>query len=434
MSVIFRFPGYLCLGGLIAFTGALWGQSTVTPQGGEFSILGSLPGDQVWPSVSLSPTGGCVTWQANVLDKSGGGLGGTLLNTSFEASRPVRVNKTVTGIHLRPKVQLLANDNTIFVWESTAGGVPGIYARISTGKVTKTSAAFGTNFSTGDVRVNTYIKGQQVDPAVAALPDGSAINTWSSFGEDGSMFGVYARRLKPTGVGATAKEFQVNQFASYNQRNPAVAALPNGTYVITWISEQERRANSMDVYARVFTDAGVPLTDEIPVNSGAFPCSSPAVAPTGDGGFTVVWAQKNAFVTPNNGTMVTSNSWDVWGRPFSAVSGTTCAPLAADFAINTYLFGDQYQPKIAAGPSGSLVVWTSLGEDGSREGVYGRFLAGGTAVSGPEFRVNTTTISQQMHPSVAWDGVGRFLVVWTSFTPQSGFDLFGQSYVLSSAP
>jgi hypothetical protein len=77
-----------------------------------------------------------------------------------------------------------------------------------------------------------------------------------------------------------------------------------------------------------------------------------------------------------------------------------------------------------------MAVWTSMGEDGDHEGVFGRYLLGGTQVSGPEFQVNTTTISRQMHPAVAWNG-NRFLVVWTSFSGTSGFDLFGQMYVLN---
>jgi hypothetical protein len=421
MSVNFRFPGCLWLGGFLAFSAALLGQSSVAPQGGEFSILGGLPGDQVWPTVSVSPTGGCIAWQDNTIDKSGGGLGSALLNTVFQASQTARINNTTLGIHLRPKVQLLANGNLIFVWESSVSGTPAIYARFAR-NASKRSSAYGTNFYTGDIRVNAHVAGQHADPAVAALPDGSAIVVWSSYGQDGSMYGVFARRLESTGAAATAKEFQVNQFTPNNQRNPAVAALPNGNYVIAWVSEQERRANSADVYARIYTDAGVPLTDEIPINSGTSPCSSPAIAALGDGGFTVVWAQKDMVVA--------TNGWDIWGRAFSANG----MPLVADFGINTYLYGDQFQPKIAAGPTGSLVVWTSLNEDGSREGVYGRFLAGGTQVSGNEFRANTTTISQQMHPSVAWDGVGHFLVVWTSFTGQNGFDLFGQLYVLNSSP
>lgn len=451
MSVIFRFPGSLCLGGFLAFSGTLWGQASVVPhgtqilkgrfdskiavqdaavveqqtvlvpQGSEFSILGNIPGDQVWPTVSLSSTGGFISWQDSIIDKTGGGLGAAVLNPSFQASQTARINNTASGNHFRPKVQVLANDNALFVWDSTVTGLDNIYARFAKNTAVKKSSPYGTNFYTGDVHVNTFVGGQHGEPVVAALPDGSAIVVWSSWGQDGSMYGVFARKLLATGAGATKAEFQVNQVTSYNQRSPAVAALANGNYVIAWVSEQERAANSADVYARIYTGAGVPLTDEIAINSGAFPCSSPAIAPLMDGGFTVVWAQKD--------TVIATNGWDIWGWPFSATGN----PTATDFRINTYLYGDQYQPKVAAGPAGSLVVWTSLNQDGSREGVFGRFLAGGTQVSGDEIRVNTSTISQQMHPSVAWDGIGHFLVVWTSFTGQQGFDLYGQLYVLGSS-
>ena len=77
-----------------------------------------------------------------------------------------------------------------------------------------------------------------------------------------------------------------------------------------------------------------------------------------------------------------------------------------------------------------LVVWTSLGQDGSREGVYGQFVHSDGTLVGGEFRVNTTTIGQQMQPAVASDGANQFLVVWTSYTgnPYS-FDLFAQRYI-----
>jgi hypothetical protein len=398
----------------------------VVPQGGEFAILGNIPGDQVLPSISLLPTAGMIAWQDNVVDKNGSGVGGSMLGPNFGAGPIFCANKTVTGNQINPKVQLLANGYVIFVWQSSVAGTPDIYARISKPSTTKTEtstlSSYGTNFSTIDLRVNTYTKDQQINPAVAALPDGSAIITWSSYGQDGSMWGIYARKLSNKGVGSPATEFLVNQYKQYNQRNPAVATLANGNYVICWVSEQERFYHSVDIYARIFTAAGAPVTDEIPINSGTNFCDTPDVAALNDGGFTVVWAQKD-LANP-------ANSWDVWGRAFSAAG----SPEVADFRINSYLFGDQYRPKIAAGPSGSLVVWTSMAQDGSREGVFGRFLQGGTAVAGSELQINTTWISQQLHPAVAWNGVNNFLVVWTSFAGATGFDLYGQAYNLNTSP
>lgn len=388
----------------------------LTNSGSEFAIVGSQPGDQVLPSLSLTPAGGVMAWQDNSLNRTYVGIGASLLNSADIGSKPFRVNRTTLGNHIKPQVQLLANGSMIFVWQSSVSGIPCIYARFA-----KPSEKGGVTFSTGEIRVNTFLKDQQVDPAVAALPNGDAVITWSSFGEDGTLWGVYARQYSATGKPETKKEFLVNQYIS-NQRNPAVAALANGSYVITWISDGENAPSSVDVYARVFSVEGSPVTDEIQVNTlniGTNSCATPAVAPLNDGGFTVVWAEQNPFI-PTNG-------WDVRARAFSA-SG---APEALDFAVNTTLYGDQYQPKIAAGSAGSLVVWTSMGQDGSQEGVYGRFLSGGTNASGAEFLINTTTVSKQMHQAVAWNGADHFLVVWTSFTGPSGFDLFGQSYVMT---
>jgi hypothetical protein len=424
MSFMSRIPGGFRWGLLLAGSMSVFAQNPLVPQGGEFSILGAVKGDQVHPSISLTPACGVVAWQDSVISKSSFGIGGALLDTGFAAGPVVHVNKTTTGAHISPRVQLLAGNKMIFVWQSSAAGTPDIYARMSSGPVTRNAGAstnYGTNFFTGDLRLNAYMTDQQVDPAVAALADGGAIVTWSSYGQDGSMWGVFARKINSEGACTTPKEFQVNEFTRSNQRKPAVAALARGNYVIAWVSETERSASSVDIYARVFTDAGRPLTGEIPVNSGTDPCDTPDVAPLGDGGFTVVWAQKDMTVT--------TNSWDVWGRPFN-VSGK---PQAADFRINTFLYGDQYGPKIAAGPTGSLVVWTSMGQDGSREGVFGRFLQGGMAVAGPEMQVNTTTISQQIHPAVAWNGTNSFLVVWTSFVGANGFDLYGQAYNLNTS-
>lgn len=238
------------------------------------------------------------------------------------------------------------------------------------------------------------------------------------------MYGVYARHIlsQPAKRFLQPKEFLVNQDTAYNQRDPAVAALANGNYVVTWISEREKSAQGADVYARVFTDAGVPVTDEISVNSdnsGTGVCANPAVAAQNDGGFTIVWNQMDS----SNST----NGYDIWGRAFNG----SFSPVADDFRINTYLYGDQYGAKIATGPSGSLVVWTSMAQDGSREGVFGRFLAGGTQVSGNEIQVNTTTANMQIHPAVAWNGVDRFVVVWSSFVGSSGMDLYGQAYSIN---
>ena len=158
------------------------------------------------------------------------------------------------------------------------------------------------------------------------------------------------------------------------------------------------------------------------MNTSANLCSSPQVAAAPGGTFMVVWAEKER----TSGT----NGWDILGRTFSSagIGGTVRV-------VNTTRFGDQYLPRISWDGTDYLVVWTGLGQDGSREGVFGQFLHDNGSPDQGEFRVNTTWISQQKQPAVASDGQGRFLSVWTSYVGGAGgFDLYAQRYVNVSQP
>jgi hypothetical protein len=103
--------------------------------------------------------------------------------------------------------------------------------------------------------------------------------------------------------------------------------------------------------------------------------------------------------------------------------------------LNSQLFGDQYRPKLASLGTSYMAVWTSMGQDGSREGVFGQFLNGNNSHSGGELQVNTTYLNQQIYPAVASDGSGRFLVAWSSFVGAAdGMDIFAQRYSTTQQP
>jgi hypothetical protein len=393
----------------LALSGSLLvnAQTTFHPQGSEFRIIEARPGDQVFPDVSLSRHGGYVVWQDQL---ALGGEPGIMMRrldsslTGFFGGE--RVNQTSGSEPEKPKVAVLESGGAVFVWQAGGRAAGDVYARFV--------SASGT-FLTGDVRVNTFTAGVQQDPAVVALPDGTAVVAWSSWDQDGSMQGIYAQRLSSSGQ-KLGSEFRVNQFTVYNQRNPALTVLSNGDFVVAWISEQQRFERSMDVYARVYSPAGAPLGNEFRVNTADKFCATPGVTGLAEGGFMVAWGQRDPDL-PDNG-------WDVFGRLFNA-SGEA---LAAPSRLNAHIYGDQFAPKF--GPTGAenLVVWTSLGQDGSEEGVFGRFIGGAGQVVGTECQVNTRTVSKQMHPAVAADGTGKLLVVWTGYMAGSGFDLFAQRY------
>ncbi len=397
--------------------------------GTEYSVVGSLLGDQMFPDVAISPTNGMIVWQDNVTDGDGWGVSARRLDGTLSGTlSSFRVNVLGVGDQENPRVALLQNGGAAFVWQGGKQGAQHIYARFLT--------ASNTFLSTNDILVNTFTKDFQNNPALAVLTNGNVVVVWSSFDQVGSnsLLDVYGQILSPSGV-TVGTNFLVNQFTNYNQRTPAVAALPNGGFVVSWVSEQERllapdlgsntvyssasgiTQPSVDIYARLFGASGSASSGEFLVDTDANPCANPALAVASDGSFLVAWSEKDL----SNHT----NSWDIHARPFSsaAVGGNS-------LTVNTDLIGDQYVPHVKSIGLDYLVTWTSLGQDGSREGVFGQFVHRDGSKVGGEFQVNTTWIGSQMQPAIASDGTSQYLVVWTSFTGSPyGFDLFGQRYL-----
>jgi hypothetical protein len=399
--------------------------------GMEYAVVGSLPGDQVMPDAALSAGGGMLVWQDNATDGSGLGLSARRLDTTLSGTLSTfRVNVTATNDQENARVAQLKNGGSVFVWQGGKPSFQHIYARF----LSASNTWLATNL-TSDLPVSSMTN-FQISPAVAVLNNSNVVVVWSSLNQvrSNSLQDVYGKILSPSG--ATVKsEFLINQFTNFNQRTPAVVALKDGGFGVVWVSEQQRilapalganspystadaiRLPSVDIYARLFRSNGVAAGSEFLVNANNSPCANPAAAAAPDGTFMVAWSGRD--------TIVDTNGWDVYARVFSS-TGVGSASLM----VNQHIPGNQYVPRIAALGQEYLLTWTSVGQDGSREGVFGRFVHIDGLPTGGEMRVNTTTASQQIQPVVASDGGGQLLVVWSSFIGGStSFDLFAQRFI-----
>ena len=425
---------------LVALAGVFLNMASTAPaqtayyatNGTEYPVVGSMPGDQVFPDVALVQGGGMVVWQDNATDGSGWGISARQLDSTLSGTlSPFRVNAAGADDQENPRVAMLKNGGAVFVWQGGKASFQHIYARYL--------SASNTWLTTTDLAVSSTTNYQSF-PAVAVLNNSNVVVVWSSFNQVGSnsMQDVYGKILSPAG-GTVKEEFLINQFINYNQRTPAVAPLAGGGFMVAWVSEQQRKqasslgANttyvtnaaawspSVDIYARQFAADGTPSGAEFVVNVDYNACANPAVAGASDGSCLIAWTARDMANF--------DNSLDVYGRVIK--NGVPFTPV---FYLNSYLYGDQYAPRLSSLGLDYLATWNSVAQDGSQQGVFGQFVHADGSLTGLEFRVNTTTASQQMHPAVAADGVSRFLVVWTSFSGlANGFDLFAQRYANVSA-
>jgi hypothetical protein len=406
------------------------GQGTYMTNGVEYPIAGVKPGDQVHPDLALNSNGGYLVWEDNVTSTSGLAISAQRLDSSYSrVLSSFKVNASTVASHERAHVSLLNDGGAVFVWQGGPFSYQHIYARFLSSSNT---------WLTGDIMVNGATNTFQIDSAVATLNNGNVVVVWSSFNQvnASSLRDVYAQMFSPDGQ-RIGSEFLVNQFTAFNQRTPVIAALSTGGFVVAWVSEQQRTVaqataqlafpqsfthSSVDIYARSFTANGQPAGNEFRVNTSDSTCANPTIAPAAGGGFVIGWGQLDAVVT--------SNGWDIFARVFSGsgVGGHVNV-------INTETYGDQVGPRLSTSGSDILLVWTSLGQDSSMEGVYAQFLNADGSTNGPEFRANTTWVNKQMHPAVASDANGHFVVTWTGFIGgNASFDLFAQRYVNGAQP
>ena len=317
--------------------------------------------------------------------------------------------------------------------------------------------------------VNTHIDRNQTRPSVAGLSGGGFVAVWQSDRQDGSLSGIYSQIFDSSGA-RVGSEFRVNTNTTYSQRDPSVAALYGGGFVVVWESE-ETSAGSENIYGQIFDISGAKAGSEFQVNTYTTSNwrADPSVAAFSDGGFVVVWESygqdgssygiygqmfngsgdrvgsefqvntdtnqgqegPSVAVLADGGFVVAWDSpgdgyWDgIYGQVFNG-SGDR---VGSEFQVNTYTDRDQARPSVAALSDGGFVVtWESSGQDTSEWGVFGQMFDSSGSRVGNEFQVNTHTTDGQQGPSVATFSDGGFVVTWASGDYPDNFGIYGQLF------
>jgi RTX calcium-binding nonapeptide repeat (4 copies) len=145
-----------------------------------------------------------------------------------------------------------------------------------------TTVYFWNVFSDPFLLNNLEFSGNQTEPAVAALADGSYFGVWTDPGE------VQGRIVGPNGVPA-GHEFTVNTPAVNQQFDAHVARLANGNIVVTY-TDFSVDPNG-DIRARLLTPSGSPIGADVPITTGLGRSTESSVAALSDGRFVVTWTE-----------------------------------------------------------------------------------------------------------------------------------------------
>ena len=192
-----------------------------------------------------------------------------------------RVNTYTTSEQGTPDMAMDSNGNFVVAWESAGQDGPsaGVYAQ----RNDNAGIPLGSEF-----RVNTYTIASQKAPSVAMDSDGDFVVVWESQGQDGSNYGVYGQRYNSAGV-PQSSEFRINTYTTYIQRNPSVAMDSDGDFVVAWQSHGQDGSN-YGIYARRYNSAGAAQGGEFKVNTYTTNLqSAPSVSIDSGAYFVVEW-------------------------------------------------------------------------------------------------------------------------------------------------
>ena len=160
------------------------------PLGPEFHVNTFTPHLQTGPSVASAADGAfVVVWQSYILVGDDLGIYGQRYESSGAPLGPeFRVDtSTAYAIWRQPSVASDSSGNFVVAWMTTSTN----------------SDVWGQRFASSgpplgpEFRVNTYTPASQQQPAVAPGPLGDFVVVWKSWGQDGSLYGVFGQRFGP---------------------------------------------------------------------------------------------------------------------------------------------------------------------------------------------------------------------------------------------
>ena len=318
-----------------------------------------------------------------------------------------QVNTHTTTNQLEPSVAVDSDGDFVITWQSNIqdGSGSGIYAQ----RYNASGVAQGSEF-----QANTYTTFAQTQPTIAIDNDGDFVIAWSSYGQDGSGYGVYAQRYNAAGV-TQGSEFQANTYTTGSQGRPTIAMDNDGDFVIAWESNGQY-GSDYGIYAQRYNAAGAAQDSEFKVNTYTTNRQwLSSIAMDDDGDFVIAW----------HSNYQDGSYSGVYAQRYNAAG----VAQGSEFQVNTYTTSYQRNASIAMDSDGDFVIaWESFTQDGFGYGVYAqRYNASGVA-QGSEFQVNTYTTGFQSDPSTAMDNNGDFVIAWHSPQDGSGYGIYAQRY------
>jgi hypothetical protein len=305
------------------------------PIGGEFLVNSSVAGSQSNSTVvALAGGGFAISWddatgtdtRARIFDANG-----------VAAGQDFRLNNNLTGNQEYGDLVALANGGFVATWRTTDATADGSSDAVKARVFNAAGNPIGNEFL-----VNTQAAGFQNAPSIAQLANGNLIITWATTDvlQDGSSGAIKAQIFSASGV-KIGGEFIVNAQGVNTQNDPVVTNLPDGGFMVAWVSfDPLQDGSGLAVKARVFDANGAPIGSEFLVNTLASGNQSlPELVTLADGRVVAAWTSDNGdgsgfavraqIFAPNSAPVITSNGAGSAASASAAENQTSVGTVSA---------------------------------------------------------------------------------------------------------
>jgi Ca2+-binding RTX toxin-like protein len=300
---------------------------------------------------ALADGGWLVSWQSAGQDGDAYGIYQQRYDSQGAASgAETRVNTVTTGDQFSPTVTALADGGWLVSWTSSGGqdgDGDGIYQQRYDSQGVATGA---------ETRVNTYTAHDQFGSKVTALADGGWVVSWSSYGQDGDIYGTYQQRYDSQGE-AIGAETRVNTYTTSYQLYSSVTALTDGGWLVSW-SSFGQDGDGYGIYQQHYDSEGDAAGGEARVNTyTADAQSGSAVTALADGGWLVTWSSVGQD----------GDDYGIYQQRYDSEG----AAVGGETRVNAYTTNAQLDPAVTALADGGWVIsWQSVSQDGDGYGIF----------------------------------------------------------------
>ncbi len=229
--------------------------ATGAPLGASFRVSPPSDGFQRRPKAVLKSGGVMVVWEEGAGWRDSLSVHGRFLTRrGLPQGGQFRIDSGQASEIRSLAMASNASGEALVAWEADLGSDPDIVARF----FGRDGAARGA-----EIVANPSTPGRQRRPAVLATLDGDFLVAWQSFLSGASIHGIFGQLYSSAGA-RVGSERQLSQGVGEVQISPALALLPSGKMVVTWMDWIN--TTPIGIYAAVIDRAGNRLGGEIKIS------------------------------------------------------------------------------------------------------------------------------------------------------------------------